>query len=239
MSGYRSVTVKPERAPSATAMRRPGCGRTPRSPSIPTVPRTPHERHPPDLRPRLRRGSLPTLRPARGNADSEVRRLQALRWLWPGHGRRRIPAVPRVPPARATQWRRRRHGNRGGLAAVTPALRSSAEEAAACRAAWEGSTVKYAWHLHHEQLIEELTQPASARIAYILSQKPKKEQALRLRLFRPASQEAFKAMAPARAAYDKAVASARAAYDKAMAPAHEAECPDCPWDWTTIFGDAT
>ncbi len=122
---------------------------------------------------------------------------------------------------------------------MTPALRSSAEEAAACRAAWEGSTVKYAWHLHHEQLIEELTQPASARIAYILSQKPKKEQALRLRLFRPASQEAFKAMAPARAAYDKAVASARAAYDKAMAPAHEAECPDCPWDWTTIFGDAT
>ena len=115
-------------------------------------------------------------------------------------------------------------------------LLSIAREAAACRAAWKDSTAKYAWHLHHEVLIEGLTEPAANRIAYILRYKPKHEQALRLRLFRPASDEAWKASAPARAAYNKAVAPAWAAYDKATAPVHEAECPDCPWDGKSIFG---
>ena len=140
-------------------------------------------------------------------------------------------------------------------------LQSIAREAAACRKAWKAAPdAKYAWHLHHGKLIEALSEPAANRIAYILRDKPKDEQALRLRLFRPASDEAWQATAPAWAAYDKATASARAAYDKAVAsaraaytkataparaaytkataPAHEAECPDCSWDGESIFGKA-
>jgi len=67
-------------------------------------------------------------------------------------------------------------------------------------------------HIHHEAPAEALTEPIERRIEYILSTKPKKEQALRLRLMRPIS-------APAWAEYEKATASALAEYEKATAPA--------------------
>jgi hypothetical protein len=112
-------------------------------------------------------------------------------------------------------------------------LKSIAAEEAACRKAWGRKSVGMAWHLHHKMLVEDLSEPASNRIDYILSGKPKCERALRLRLFRPVK---ARGVASARAAYSAAVASARAAYDAAVAPAHAIECPGCPWNGTTIFG---
>ena len=68
-----------------------------------------------------------------------------------------------------------------------------------------------------------MTENPESRIAYILRRKPEHEQALRLRLFRPA--------------LDAAVATAQKAYNAAVAPAHAIECHGCPWDGKTIFAD--
>jgi hypothetical protein len=43
------------------------------------------------------------------------------------------------------------------------------------------------------------------------------------------------AVKAAGAAYDAAVKAARATYNAAIDAAHQAECPDCPWDGRTIF----
>ena len=112
------------------------------------------------------------------------------------------------------------------------------------------TTRKYAWHVHHETLIEPLTEPIKNRIRFIKANKPDDEIETRLRLMRPASAKASKA----RAAYDKATSKTRAVYDKAKSKArtvydtaaseawaelerlHKLECvSDCPWDGKTIF----
>jgi len=148
----------------------------------------------------------------------------------------------------------------------TPPLGTPKEEAALCRAAFEGVQVgAMVWHLHHDSLCEPLTEAPGNRIAYILTQKPPKERAARLRLMRPVRDEAVapawgvydeavaaawevcaEAVAAARKAYHEAVAAAwevcaeavaaaRKAYHEAVAPAHSAECPNCPWDGKSIF----
>ena len=89
-------------------------------------------------------------------------------------------------------------------------LLSIPEEAALCRNAWKDMPVgTMAWHCHHEVLSEALTEPAENRIAYILSDKPEQEQALRLRLFRPAP-----TLATALAEYERVVATAWAEYER-------------------------
>lgn len=117
------------------------------------------------------------------------------------------------------------------------------EEARDCRAAWAAMPkAKAGVHIHHEVAAEKLTEPIENRIAYILSAKPKWEQALRLRLMRPLR-------APAWAEYEKVLAAALsmrrsglrpAEYEKVLAPAHRSICPtpDCPWDGESIFGGA-
>ena len=96
-------------------------------------------------------------------------------------------------------------------------LLSIKEEAAACREAFKGVKLdSLVVHCHHEVLFEILTELAENRIAYILSHKPRNEQALRLRLFRPVSKEALKKYPKwnkARAEWDKA----RDEWDKANA----------------------
>ena len=134
-------------------------------------------------------------------------------------------------------------------------LLSIPEEAALCRAAFAGVKVgAMVRHCHHEQLAEPLTETPKARIAYILSFKPIEEQALRLHLFRPTYNAAVKAawatydavLDAARATYNAAVKAAQATratavdvaqttYNAAVDVAHQAECPDCPWDGRTIF----
>ena len=116
-------------------------------------------------------------------------------------------------------------------------LLSIEEEAAACREAFEGVKLySLVVHCHHEVLFEILTELAENRIAYILSHKPRNEQALRLRLFRPVSKEALKKypkLDKARAELDKASAEwDKARADKAI---HADICPDCPWNGHTIF----
>ena len=104
---------------------------------------------------------------------------------------------------------------------------------------------KYYWHIHHGILFEELTEPIKNRIAYIKSDKPECEVALRLRLLKPVKDQkrliailtAYrKALAPALEAYEKAKATAlEAKRDEAINALHAKECPDCPWDGMTIF----
>ena len=123
------------------------------------------------------------------------------------------------------------------------------------------TTPKFAWHVHHNVLIEPLTEPLSTRRAYIKEHKPKSEQALRLRLLKTvrgklpvayveawkAYDKAWKAYDEARKAYDevwrvydearKAYDEARMAYQKEIKALHAKECPKCPWDGKTIFAN--
>ena len=81
-------------------------------------------------------------------------------------------------------------------------LKSIQEEAADCRKAFEGVEVgALVLHCHHEYLAEPLNEPADHRIEYILKHKPEHEQSLRLRLFRPVSQEVINRNADWRKAY--------------------------------------
>ena len=91
-------------------------------------------------------------------------------------------------------------------------LKSVEEELDDCQKAWtENPNAKFAWCCHHALLIEPLTEPAEVRIQFILSDKSKNEQAVRLRNFRPVRIEL-----PAE--YNKACAE----YNKARAEWHEA-----------------
>ena len=81
--------------------------------------------------------------------------------------------------------------------------------------------LQVAWHIHHGILWEPLTEPIENRIAYIKSNKPTHEQATRLRLLKK-----IKGPLPDPITH------------KAMAALHQIECPDCPWDGSTIFPKA-
>ena len=120
---------------------------------------------------------------------------------------------------------------------------------------------QFAWHVHHDVLVEPLVEPIENRIAYIKSDKPQHEQELRLRLLKPvkgklpiALVKAGSAYLKAWEAYDKAWSwgvrektrdayiKTRDAYINAMdaympeiLALHAVECPDCPWDGKTIF----
>src|SRR3990167_777192 len=100
-------------------------------------------------------------------------------------------------------------------------LKSIEEEAADCRAAWAANPeVKVAHCLHHEIHLEPLTDPIENRLAYILTEKPEEEQALRLRCLRPWTGRLSAEWEKARAELGKAVAEwekARAELDKAWA----------------------
>ena len=127
-------------------------------------------------------------------------------------------------------------------------LGSIADEAAACRKAFKGSKVgDYVQHCHHETLFEVLTEPAEERIAYILSSKSKREQALRLRLFRPVPKTLQKTVKMLYADYKAKRDTLYADYKAKRAPLnadyeakrdtlHTRICvAGCPWDGKTIF----
>ena len=113
---------------------------------------------------------------------------------------------------------------------------------------------EFYWHIHHDVLLEPLTEPITNRIKFIKENKPKSEIPLRLKLLKPvkgklpeelvkvreACDKAWEAYDKAREAYDKA----RKAYEKALLKykkeinkLHEIECPDCPWNGETIFSE--
>ncbi len=102
------------------------------------------------------------------------------------------------------------------------------EERTACEAAflaafgsdpeaWKG---KWAWCCHHQMEMEELTEHWSKRIAYIATQKPANQRAVRFANFRPVLS---KATALALAEYERVRAAAWAEYER-MTAAARAEC---------------
>ena len=126
------------------------------------------------------------------------------------------------------------------------------------------ATVKFAWHVHHNVLLEPLTEPLKNRIAYIKDNKPKDEIATRLRLLKPvvgglptavaeagksrfeewkayckAYDEAWKAYREARFEARKAYIEVLAIHEPEILALHAIECPDCPWDneQKTIFSE--
>ena len=115
-------------------------------------------------------------------------------------------------------------------------LKSIEEEAIDCRVAWKGFDIgTFALHCHHETLAEPLREDAENRIAYILSSKPKFEQALRLRLFRPVSEKSLAKQQKAYAECNKADARWNKAYANLAVLVHTAVCKNCPWNGKTIF----
>ena len=110
----------------------------------------------------------------------------------------------------------------------------------------------WAWHVHHDVLVEPLTESIETRCAYIRIHKPKGEIKTRLRLLKRVRGEIPAKLVAARAAFLAAVAAESAAWSaawSAFAKAHEdaipeinrmhlEECPDCPWDGKTIFPEA-
>ena len=87
------------------------------------------------------------------------------------------------------------------------------------------------WHIHHDILLEPLTEPIENRIQFIKVNKPKNEVETRLRLMKPVRGKLPK-LDKARAEWDKARA------DPKVLALHAKECPDCPWDGRTIFPEA-
>ena len=99
-------------------------------------------------------------------------------------------------------------------------------------------TTTIAWHVHHDRLLEPLTEPIGNRIAYIKANKSKHEVETRLRLLKPVKGRLPWEVVKTREAYGKAWE----AYGKAVLDhkdeieaLHREECPNCPWDGETIF----
>ena len=71
-------------------------------------------------------------------------------------------------------------------------LKSIDEEAADCRAAWAAAPGATAGlHIHHETLVETVTEPIENRIRFILSGKPEYGRATRLRAMRPLTADVY------------------------------------------------
>jgi hypothetical protein len=118
-------------------------------------------------------------------------------------------------------------------------LKSIDEEARACREAFKNIRVgALTIHCHHERLFELLTEPADNRIAYILSSKSEREQALRLRLFRAVDpkilpQELKEAFAKSKEAFAKskeADAKSKEAFAKWEEADAKSEEADAKWE---------
>ena len=115
------------------------------------------------------------------------------------------------------------------------------------------------WHVHHEILMEILTDPIKDRINFINNFKPTEEVGIRLRLLKLVRGKLPREVVKTGRAYLKAKKAFRRripygggnalvcnsvwhkyykairANHLAISTLHDHECPDCPWDGTTIF----
>lgn len=83
--------------------------------------------------------------------------------------------------------------------------------------------LQWYWHIHHDRLFELEREPIEERIAYIKSDKPKDEVAIRLHLLKPIKHQAeFLTLYSANDAIG-------------IRALHAEECPGCPWNGKTIF----
>ena len=71
---------------------------------------------------------------------------------------------------------------------------------------------KYYWHIHHEVLVEALTEPLENRIKHIKENKPEDEIELRLRLIKPVKGKLPSEFIKAAQACDKAAQARDKAY---------------------------
>lgn len=120
--------------------------------------------------------------------------------------------------------------------------------------------MRWAWHVHHNILVEPLVEPLSERRKYIKAAKSEDEVPTRLRLLKPvqgrlpepliraaqacvkAYQDYERASGKTWPAYLKTLKKTKQAYFKALRACavqiralHAQECPNCPWDGKTIF----
>ena len=87
--------------------------------------------------------------------------------------------------------------------------------------------VEYYWHIHHDKLVEALTETVENRISYIKSDKPKHEIETRLRLLKPVKNiERLKTIFKIRDPKEQKIT---------LEDLHKKECPGCPWNGHTIF----
>jgi len=75
-------------------------------------------------------------------------------------------------------------------------------------------TLKYYWHIHHEILVEALTEPLKNRIKYIKENKPKDEIELRLKLIKPVKGKLPSEFIKADQAFIKAIQAREKAWAK-------------------------
>ena len=112
----------------------------------------------------------------------------------------------------------------------------------------------FAWHIHHDVLVEPLREPIKNRIEYIKRNKPKNEVDLRLRLLKVVKgklpdgyDKALEAYGKAWEAYGKALEAYGKAWEayfnankesrKEVEMLHKKEC-GCGWNGETIFTKA-
>jgi hypothetical protein len=79
--------------------------------------------------------------------------------------------------------------------------------------------LKLYWHIHHDQLVENLTEPLKNRIGYIKKEKPKEEVKLRVKLIKKV----------------KAKPKDWPITKEGWEELHKKECKNCSWNGNTIF----
>jgi hypothetical protein len=115
----------------------------------------------------------------------------------------------------------------------------------------EAVMTKFYWHVHHDLLLEPLTEPLENRIEYVRKYKPKEQLETRLKWLAPVKGKLPKALIETGKAYKKAweackkacdVNRAWATYEKAwfkhkpeLEALHAKEHPGCPWDGKTLL----
>ena len=90
---------------------------------------------------------------------------------------------------------------------------------------------QFYWHIHHDILLEPLTEPIENRIKFIKENKPKDEIKLRLKLLKPVKGKLPLERDEVRQKYDEV----RQKYKSQIEVLHKKECPNCPWTGSSIF----
>lgn len=115
---------------------------------------------------------------------------------------------------------------------------------AGCRKVWKANpNAKWAWHLHHERLVERIDYYNSNpidRVNFILNNKAESEQATRLILFRPVKDNSlFDKSGGTITAYFFSLKRVFPALYNQLEALHYKECHPCPWNGETIFPSQT
>ena len=125
--------------------------------------------------------------------------------------------------------------------------------------------IEWAWHIHHDKLVEPLLKSIKSRIAFIKKNKPEEEQELRLKLLKKVKgklpevllvekahaewekayaerekaytewEKAYAKWEKADAKWEKAYTEWKKKYQPQILVLHKKECLNCSWNGKTIF----